>query len=126
MSVHRSDDGQQDEFQTFLTVGLIRLRQCPCEESETTIPGGIIQNCTIAYPVDGNQYIAVLTGYGISQTSGPPGAGSRHHAAARPQRHLRLRPALTAMESCLSGLIRRFDAGTLVCKRGSSADSSAM
>ena len=71
MSVHRSDDGQQDEFQTFLTVGLIRLRQCPCVESEKTIPGGIIQNCTSTYPVDGDQYIAVLTGYGISQTSGP-------------------------------------------------------
>lgn len=26
---------------------------------------------TITYSVDGHQYIAVLTGYGISQTSGP-------------------------------------------------------
>ena len=33
--------------------------------------GGIIQTSTIAYAVDGRQYIAVLTGDGASGTRGP-------------------------------------------------------
>jgi alcohol dehydrogenase (cytochrome c) len=36
-----------------------------------TILGGIIQNSTITYAVHGKQYVAVLTGDGVSHTSGP-------------------------------------------------------
>jgi alcohol dehydrogenase (cytochrome c) len=36
-----------------------------------TILGGIIQNSTITYSVNGKQYVAVLTGDGVSHTSGP-------------------------------------------------------
>jgi alcohol dehydrogenase (cytochrome c) len=35
-----------------------------------TILGGIIQNSTITYSVDGRQYLAVLTGDGAAHTSG--------------------------------------------------------
>jgi alcohol dehydrogenase (cytochrome c) len=38
-----------------------------------TIVGGIIQNSTITYAVNGKQYVAVLTGDGVSHTSGPLG-----------------------------------------------------
>jgi alcohol dehydrogenase (cytochrome c) len=38
-----------------------------------TILGGIIQNSTITYAVNGKQYVAVLTGDGVSHTSGPLG-----------------------------------------------------
>lgn len=38
-----------------------------------TIVGGIIQNSTITYAVDGKQYVAVLTGDAASGTSGPLG-----------------------------------------------------
>ena len=36
-----------------------------------TILGGVIQMSTITYAVDGNQYIAVMTGDGNSATSNP-------------------------------------------------------
>jgi alcohol dehydrogenase (cytochrome c) len=35
-----------------------------------SIVGGIVQNSTITYAVDGKQYVAVLTGDGVSHTSG--------------------------------------------------------
>ncbi len=38
-----------------------------------TILGGIIQNSTITYAVNGKQYVAVLTGDGVSHTAGPLG-----------------------------------------------------
>jgi alcohol dehydrogenase (cytochrome c) len=34
-----------------------------------TVVGGIVQNSTITYSVDGRQYVAVLTGDGVSHTS---------------------------------------------------------
>jgi alcohol dehydrogenase (cytochrome c) len=36
-----------------------------------TIVGGIIQNSTITYAVNGRQYVAILTGDGASGTGGP-------------------------------------------------------
>ncbi len=38
-----------------------------------TIVGGVIQNSTITYAVEGRQYVAILTGDGASGTSGPIG-----------------------------------------------------
>ena len=38
-----------------------------------TIVGGIVQNSTITYAVNGKQYVAILTGDGVSHTAGPLG-----------------------------------------------------
>ena len=51
-----------------------RLRAFDADSGEIlweTILGGIIQNSTITYSVNGKQYLAVLTGDGASATSGP-------------------------------------------------------
>ena len=38
-----------------------------------TVVGGIVQNSTITYAVGGKQYVAILTGDGVSHTGGPLG-----------------------------------------------------